>query len=119
MLIRRIGVCFLILILSVPALMLYSILMYILLNPSNPIHYHWMNYLSLFGGAIAWLKLLIMATVWINQKRISKLLSVSGGLCSVWGVTPFVVKQDPIVFLALPGFIFALYLCYLSWQENQ
>lgn len=50
MLIRRIGVCFLILILSVPALMLYSILMYILLNPSNPIHYHWMNYIAFWRG---------------------------------------------------------------------
>mgnify|MGYP003381820370 CR=1 FL=1 len=68
---------------------------------------------SLPFGVIAWLLLGAMNMAWIWEKRIGKTIPVVATICAVVGAIPF----GPLSLFALPGALFAAYLCW--WHSSK
>ena len=114
---NRFSISILIILMSLPALFFYMLFILNMLSPDNPISYHWTSYLVLISSVLAWTILFIMALLWSRERVIPKWLATLAVLLAIIGLTPFTVQADPIVFLAMPGFFFGLYLCYRSWTK--
>ncbi|UNT60614.1 hypothetical protein IHE35_06290 [Acinetobacter sp. ASP199] len=67
-------------------------------------------------GVLAWGMLFYMAILWIEHRPIPKKNSASAILLAILGLIPFMIRLDTIIFLALPAFLFVIYLCYYSWS---
>ncbi|ENX01593.1 hypothetical protein F899_01560 [Acinetobacter sp. CIP 101934] len=67
-------------------------------------------------GVLAWGMLFYMAILWIKHRQIPKKFSASATLLAILGLIPFMIRLDAIIFLALPAFLFVIYLCHYSWS---
>jgi len=63
-------------------------------------------------GVLAWGMLFYMAILWIKNRQIPKKFSASATLLAILGLIPFMIRLDTIIFLALPAFLFIIYLCH-------
>lgn len=113
---QRLLISILILFLSWPTLLLYSLFVITVFNPSVSITYPWDIKFLMLAGILAWSLLFYMSILWIIQARIPKGLPALGIVCGILELIPFRLLIDTVILLACPLFILAIYLCYCSWS---
>ncbi|MGL3045390.1 hypothetical protein ACSJMR_09965 [Acinetobacter pecorum] len=113
---NRLLTSILIFMLSIPALFFYVLFLMSIFNPSLPIVYPWPDRLFMLAGMVAWGVLFYMSILWVKHLPISQWISALGTLLAIIGLIPFIIRLDAIVLLALPAFLFTIYLCYCSWS---
>lgn len=116
---KRTDTLILILLVSLPALFFYYIYLLthfkVLARVSFSVS--WYGYLILTSGMLAWLFLIWMGIAWARNLHLSKVIPIMGTVLASIGLSPFIRGFDPIILLALPAFIFAIYLCRWHWQQ--
>ena len=112
----RLILIILIFIVSLPALFFYGLFLYSIFFPSLPMDYPLTVKFFMLTGVLAWGMLFYMAILWIKHRQIPKKFSASATLLAILGLIPFMIRLDAIIFLALPAFLFVIYLCHYSWS---